>query len=150
MSQVDLTLIVLLFFCGLGLISHNIEVTLAMFCLLLMRITPLNSFFYWVEKYSLPIGVIILIVGTMSPIAHSKISAQDIFNSCLNWKSILAILIGILVSWLGSRGVFLMRNQPSMVSGLLVGTIIGVILFRGVPVGPLIASGILSLLLGKS
>lgn len=43
-----------------------------------------------------------------------------------------------------------MNNQPSTVAGLLVGTVIGVALFRGVPVGPLIAAGILSLLIGKS
>lgn len=43
-----------------------------------------------------------------------------------------------------------MGSQPSTVAGLLVGTVIGVALFRGVPVGPLIAAGILSLLVGKS
>lgn len=68
----------------------------------------------------------------------------------MNWKSLLAIVIGVLVSWLGSRGVSLMSNQPSTVAGLLVGTVLGVALFKGVPVGPLIAAGILSLLIGKS
>ncbi|ADP12570.1 hypothetical protein EJP617_28890 [Erwinia sp. Ejp617] len=33
--------------------------------------------------------------------------------------------------------------------GLLIGTMFGVSLFRGVPVGPLIADGLLSLMLGK-
>lgn len=42
-----------------------------------------------------------------------------------------------------------MSNQPSTVAGLLVGTVIGVAAFRGVPVGPLIAAGLLSLLIGK-
>ena len=93
--------------------------------------------------------ILILTVGVMAPIASGKISANDVLGSFLNWKSLLAIVIGILVSWLGSRGVTLMSNQPSTVAGLLVGTIIGVALFRGVPVGPLIAAGILSLLVGK-
>ncbi|ELX8377995.1 DUF441 domain-containing protein [Providencia vermicola] len=150
MSQVDPTLIILLVLAGLGIISHNMTVTLAMLFLLVVRITPLNNFFPWVEKYGLTIGVLILTIGVMAPIASGKISAQDVLGSFLNWKSLLAIVIGILVSWLGSRGVTLMSHQPSTVAGLLVGTVIGVALFRGVPVGPLIAAGILSLLIGKS
>ncbi|VTR52204.1 Protein of uncharacterised function (DUF441) [Actinobacillus pleuropneumoniae] len=53
------------------------------------------------------------------------------------------------MAWLGGRGVSLMGGQPLLVTGLLVGTIIGVALLGGVPVGPLIAAGILSLLIGK-
>lgn len=147
MSQVDPTLIILLVLAGLGIISHNMTVTLAMLFLLVVRITPLNNFFPWVEKYGLTIGILILTIGVMAPIASGKISAQDVLGSFLNWKSLLAIVIGVLVSWLGSRGVTLMSHQPSTVAGLLVGTVIGVALFRGVPVGPLIAAGILSLLI---
>ena len=150
MSQVDPTLIILLVLAGLGIISHNMTVTLAMLFLLVVRITPLNNFFPWVEKYGLTIGILILTIGVMAPIASGKISANDVLGSFLNRKSLLAIVIGVLVSWLGSRGVALMGSQPSTVAGLLVGTVIGVALFRGVPVGPLIAAGILSLLVGKS
>ena len=61
-----------------------------------------------------------------------------------------AILVGVLVSWLGGRGLTLMGTQPHLVAGLLVGTVLGVALFKGVPVGPLIAAGLLSMLVGKS
>ncbi|KAA1186393.1 DUF441 domain-containing protein [Photorhabdus heterorhabditis] len=150
MSHIDPTLLVLLVLAALGIISHNMTVTLAMLFLLVIRITPLNQFFPWVEKYGLTIGVLILTVGVMAPIASGKITVQTVLNSFMNWKSLLAILIGVLVSWLGSRGVSLMSNQPSTVAGLLVGTVLGVAMFKGVPVGPLIAAGILSLLIGKS
>lgn len=49
----------------------------------------------------------------------------------------------------GGRGITLMGNQPQLVAGLLVGTVLGVALFRGVPVGPLIAAGLVSLIVGK-
>ncbi|CDH20720.1 DUF441 domain-containing protein [Xenorhabdus bovienii] len=149
MNYIDPTLFILLVLAGLGIISHNMTVTLAMLFLLIVRITPLNQFFPWVEKYGLTIGILILTVGVMAPIASGKISAQDIFSSFLNWKSLLAIAVGIIVSWLGSRGVALMSSQPSTVAGLLVGTVLGVALFKGVPVGPLIAAGILSIMIGK-
>lgn len=40
-----------------------------------------------------------------------------------------------------------MSSQPDIIAGLLIGTIAGVALLRGVPVGPLIAAGLLSLVL---
>ena len=42
-----------------------------------------------------------------------------------------------------------MSEQPVLVTGLLLGTIIGVAFLGGIPVGPLIAAGILSLIAGK-
>ena len=38
--------------------------------------------------------------------------------------------------------------HPDVVAGLLIGTVAGVAVLRGVPVGPLIAAGMLSLLIG--
>ncbi|KAA8999969.1 DUF441 domain-containing protein [Affinibrenneria salicis] len=149
MSALDPTLLILLGLAALGIISHNMTVTLAILFLLAIRITPLNQYFPWVEKYGLTIGIVILTVGVMAPIASGKITASDVIHSFLHWKSLLAILIGIGVSWLGGRGVALMSNQPAVVAGLLIGTVMGVALFRGVPVGPLIAAGLLSLLIGK-
>ena len=40
-------------------------------------------------------------------------------------------------------------EQPVLVAGLLIGTIIGVSFLGGIPVGPLIAAGILAILVGK-
>ncbi|WP_226100101.1 DUF441 domain-containing protein [Dickeya oryzae] len=149
MAFFDPTLLILLALAALGIISQNMTVTLAILFLVVVRITPLNHYFPWVEKYGLSFGVLVLTIGVMAPIASGKISAGDVFASFLHWKSLLAVAIGIAVSWLGGRGVTLMSNQPSVVAGLLVGNVMGVALFRGVPVGPLIAAGLLSLLIGK-
>jgi UPF0756 membrane protein dd703_1075 len=42
-----------------------------------------------------------------------------------------------------------MMNQPAVVPGLIIGTVIGVAFLKGIPVGPLIAAGILSLFVGR-
>ncbi len=149
MAYLDPTLLILLVFAGLGILSHNSAVTIAMFFLLTVRITPLNHFFPWIEKYGLTLGIIILTIGVMVPIANGKITPSALIHSFLHWKSILAILVGVGVSWLGGRGIMLMGSQPQLVAGLLVGTVLGVAFFKGVPVGPLIAAGLLSLMIGK-
>jgi len=148
MSNVDVSALLLLLFAGLGVVSNNMTVTIAMVILLFFRVTNLQQVFPWFEKYGVTIGIIILTVGVMTPIASGKISLQTVLQSFVHWKSLLAIAVGILVSYLGGRGVTLMGSEPTIISGLLIGTLIGVALFRGVPVGPLIAAGILSLLIG--
>lgn len=146
----DFTSLILLALAALGIISSNTPVTIAMIILLLLRVTGLQQTLPWLEKYGLTIGIIILTVGVMAPLASGKMSLQMIGESFLNWKSLLAIGVGMTVAYLGGRGANLMVSNPTVVAGLLIGTVLGVALFRGVPVGPLIAAGILSLLLGKS
>ncbi|WP_339314342.1 DUF441 domain-containing protein [Paenibacillus sp. FSL R10-2734] len=145
----DMTSLLLLGLAALGIISSNSPVTIAMVVLLLLRVLGLQQTFPWLEKYGLTIGIIVLTIGVMTPLASGKISLQMVGQSFLHWKSLLAIAIGILVAYLGGRGAILMTNQPTVVAGLLIGTVIGVALFKGVPVGPLIAAGLLSLLIGK-
>ncbi len=149
MTNIDTPSLILLLFAALGLFSGNSTVTIAMVVLLLLRVTHMDQVFPWIEKYGLTIGIIILTIGVMAPIASGKISLDTMLHSFLNWKSILAIVIGVLVSYLGGRGVTLMGNQPTLVAGLLIGTVLGVAIFGGVPVGPLIAAGILSMIIGK-
>lgn len=147
MSQIDLNLIVLLVLLACGIFSHNSAVTIAAAVLIVLKITPLSSLLPYVQAHGLNIGIIILTIGVLTPIASGKISGESILKSFLSWKSLLAIAIGIFVTWLGGRGVKLMSNQPDVVAGLLLGTVAGVAVLRGVPVGPLIAAGILSLLI---
>ena len=147
MSQLDLNLIVLLILLACGIFSHNSAVTIAAAVLIVLKITPLNDLLPYVQAHGLNIGIIILTIGVLTPIASGKISGESILKSFLSWKSLLAIAIGVFVAWLGGRGVKLMSNQPDVVAGLLLGTVAGVAVLRGVPVGPLIAAGILSLLI---
>lgn len=149
MNQIDVTALLLLLMAALGIFSSNMPITVAMIVLLLLRVLHLNNTFPWLEKYGLTLGIIVLTIGVMTPVASGKISVQTLWASFLHWKSLLAIGVGILVAWLGGRGATLMGNQPTVVAGLLIGTVLGVAFFRGVPVGPLIAAGILSLLIGK-
>jgi len=148
MSQLDLNLLVLLVLLACGIFSHNTAVTIAAAVLIVLKITPLNEFLPYVQQHGLNIGIIILTIGVLTPIASGKIPGDSILKSFLSWKSLLAIAIGLFVAWLGGRGVKLMSSQPDVVAGLLIGTVAGVAVLRGVPVGPLIAAGILSLLIG--
>ena len=150
MPNLVLYLIVLLVLVVCGIFSHNSAVTIAAAVLIVFKITPLSEFFPLLQQHGLNIGIVILTIGVLTPIASGKIPGEAILKSFLSWKSLLAIAIGVFVAWLGGRGVKLMTHQPNIVAGLLIGTVAGVALLRGVPVGPLIAAGVLSLFIGHS
>ncbi|HDV7284202.1 TPA: DUF441 domain-containing protein [Mannheimia haemolytica] len=145
-NSVALLLVVLIV---LGLISQNSAVTISAAVLLIMQQTLLSKFIPFVDQYGLKIGIIILTIGVLSPLVSGRITLPELAQ-LLNWKMALSIVAGVLVAWLGGRGVNLMGSQPVLVTGLLIGTVIGVAFLKGVPVGPLIAAGILSLIVGKT
>ena len=132
----------------LGVISQNNSITISATVLLLMQQTALVQFVPLVEKHGLNIGIIFLTVGVLSPLVSGRVQVPPVAEF-LNFKIIASVLIGIFVAWLAGRGVFLMGQQPVLVAGLLIGTVIGVAFMGGIPVGPLIAAGILSFVVGK-
>jgi len=150
MPFLDPTVLILLAIAGLSIFARNYTVAAAMFVLIVIRLTPLAAYFPWVQKHGLNISIALLMVAVMVPIANGQIAPMDLLKSFTHWKSAAAIVVGVFVAWLGGRGVSLMAAQPGVVAGLMVGTVLGVAFFRGVPVGPLIAAGLLSLLIGRS
>lgn len=144
-NMIALLLVILII---LGLVSHNSAITISAAVLLIMQQTFLSSHIPLLEKYGVKIGIIILTIGVLSPLVSGKIQLPDL-SGFLSWKMALSIAVGMLVAWLAGKGVPLMGEQPILVTGLLIGTIIGVAFLGGIPVGPLIAAGILALLLGK-
>lgn len=143
------SVLILLGIAALGLIGKNQTIAIAMLVLALLSLTHQVKTFPFLEKHGVTIGVIILTIGVMSPIASGKVGLHELAGTFTNWRSLLAVGVGVLVAYLGGRGVRFMGEQPLVVNGLLLGTIIGVALFKGVPVGPLIAAGILAVLTGK-
>ncbi|GGG07830.1 DUF441 domain-containing protein [Paenibacillus abyssi] len=149
MPQLDMPSLMLVLLALLGIVSRNNSITIAAVVLLLIRVVNLHQAFPWIEKHGLSLGIVILTIGILSPLASGSISVKELYQSFLNWKSIAAIAVGVLVAYLGGRGAHLMSANPAIVTSLVIGTIIGVAFLKGVPVGPLIAAGILSLLIGR-
>lgn len=145
-QSVDLTLVVLLILLMCGVFSQNHTITIATAILIMIKLMPFHQIIFpYLQQYGLNIGILILTIGVLTPIASGKIEGEAILKSFISPKSLLAIAVGIFVAWLGGRGVKLMSAEPNVVAGLLIGTVAGTALLRGVPVGPLIAAGILSL-----
>lgn len=109
----------------LGVLGNNSSITISATILLLMQQTFLAKYIPFTEKYGVNIGIIILTIGVLSPIVSGKVQLPN-WTALIHWKMFLAMAVGVLVAWFGGRGVNLMGTQPSLLTGLLVGTILGV------------------------
>lgn len=131
----------------LSIISKNTLVALPSALLLVMLLLGIRSPLPWIEKNGIQGGIFLLTLAILVPLGTGKVTLLQLYESCTSLKGFIAVATGIFVAWAGSLGVGLMKMSPDVVTSLLVGTIIGVCFFGGIAVGPLIAAGLVYLLL---
>ncbi|MGX7091545.1 DUF441 domain-containing protein [Hutsoniella sourekii] len=128
---------------GIGFVAHNTSLMIATgFVMLLLAIPQGQVIMPYLNKKGISFGVTIITISILIPIATGQIGWKDLvdaFKSPLGW---LGILCGILVAILSARGVSLINESPMVTIALTLGTIIGVVFFKGIAAGPIIAAGI--------
>jgi len=143
-GQVGILLLIIIL---LGVAGHNYVVAVVAGILLVLRLLNGEALFPILEKYALNVGIGIITLAILVPIASGSIGWLDLYRTLASPAGLVAVTTGISVAYLGGRGVGFLTLQPQVIVGLMVGTIIGVAFFRGVPVGPLIAGGMVALLM---
>ncbi len=141
--------ILLIVFIALGYFSKNGAIWISSSILLVVQQTVLTRYLPQADRPLISLGILILTIGILAPLVSGKVQLPPI-SQLLDIKLFTAVLTGIFVAWLAGRGIGVMQSQPNLIIGLLVGTVIGVTFFNGIPVGPLIAGGLLSLLFMNS
>lgn len=132
----------------LSVLGNNHSVSIAVLVLLLVKLLGFESWFPVIEKHGLNFGIIILTMGILVPVAQGTITVGEMAGALKNTTGLVSLAVGIFVSWVAGQGVVFMKDTPEAVSALIVGTIAGVCFFKGLAVGPLIAGGLVSLVVG--
>ena len=86
-------------------------------------------------------GILVITIGFLAPIALERYDLSQfkaVFTSPVGW---IAILCGIAVAIMGGKGVIVGQTDMVITVGIILGTFLGVAVFKGNPVGPLIGSG---------
>ncbi|MBO9598975.1 MAG: DUF441 family protein, partial [Cohnella sp.] len=61
------------------------------------------------------------------------------------WIGWVALMGGEIATFLNSRGLEMLRVDPQLIVGIVIGSIVGILFLRGIPVGPLMAAGLTAL-----
>lgn len=139
--------VILLIIMSLGLAFNNNLVAAGAGSLLVLKLVKMRYVLCLLERRALDIGLLFLLVSVLVPFALDKVKVKDIWQTFQSIQGILAIVGGLIAAYLCGQGLILMQIQPQVVVGLVVGTVIGVSLLKGIPVGPLAAAGITAFLL---
>lgn len=151
MNSILMGNVTLLFLLVLALVGKNnslaISVSGLMFFFLLGQMGGevevfSRSVLMFLDKYGLKLGVIILMMGILAPFALGQLNLFSMIEIFKTYKGLIGIGAGILVAIFSAKGGYLLEMDPSIVTAVVVGTIFGIIIFKGYPVGPLIGSGI--------
>jgi uncharacterized membrane protein (DUF441 family) len=135
-----------LFLIGLfliGVIAKNQSLMIAVGFLLLLKFTGAGAkWFEFIQQKGINWGVTIITIAVLIPIATGDIGLKQLQESLKSYYAWIALLSGIFVAIIASKGLHLLQNDPHITAALVFGTILAVALFNGVAVGPLIGAGI--------
>ena len=137
-----------------GAITQNKSIVYATIFVLILKVLfnitesyklkgiDIENFMIQFRKEGINWGVLVITVAILIPIATGEIGFSHLLNAFKSPIGWVAIISGISVSILSSKGVGLLSGQPEITVALVIGTIMGVVFFKGIAAGPVIASGI--------
>jgi uncharacterized membrane protein (DUF441 family) len=131
----------------LGMIFGNNLIAASAGTLLVIKLIKLPSLLGVVERHCLEWGLLFLLITVMVPFAQEKVGFKEMMTSFTNPVGLVAILGGALATYICGQGVALLNWRPEVMAGLVIGTVLGVALLKGMPVGPLAAAGLTAVIL---
>lgn len=134
---------------AVALLGKNKSLIIATVAVMILKLIPFtyDKWFPVIQAKGINWGVTIISVAILIPIATGKIGFNDLFNAFKTPAGWIAILAGIAVAILSKYGVDQLATVPQVTVMLVLGTIIGVVAFKGVAAGPVIASGMTYLII---
>lgn len=126
----------------LGLLARSNSLTLAAGLLLLIKVLGIRSLFPLLEERGVELGLLFLMIAVLVPLALERVGGREILLTFSSLPGILAIAGGIIATRLNGMGLNLLESRPQVILGLVIGSIIGIVFFKGIPVGPLMAGGV--------
>lgn len=130
-----------------GLIGRSHIITTAACILLVVKLIHLERYLPTVERRGLELGLLFLTMGVLVPFASERISYKEVFSVFTTWPGVIALIGGAVATYMNGKGLDLLKLDPQLIVGLVIGSIFGIIFLRGIPVGPLMVAGITALLL---
>jgi uncharacterized membrane protein (DUF441 family) len=81
------------------------------------------------------------------PFATGRVQMKDVTAAFTSWIGWVALAGGAAAAYLNSRGLDMLKIDPQLIVGIVIGSIVGILFLRGIPVGPLMAAGLTAMFL---
>lgn len=140
--------IVLLGILVVAVLGKANSVAIAACLLLIIKLLKFDEFVYpLIEKNGVNLGLIILIAAILIPIASGEITLSNVKGIFTSWIGIVALLLSFFTTYLSGQGLsyLTVQGHSDIIPAIIFGSVLAAVFLGGVPVGPLITSGILAL-----
>ena len=107
-----------------------------------LKIIRLNNVLVILDNIGIKIGLLFLLLSVMVPLVDGSISLVEIIRGYKSVVAAFALVSGLLATRIIGMGIILLEQEPELIVGMLLGSIIGIVFFDGVPTGPLLAAGL--------
>jgi len=131
----------------IGLLGRSPIITTAACLLLIVKLIHFQRFLPAIEKRGLEFGILFLTLAVLVPFASGKVQGKDIAAAFTSWTGWMALLGGAAATYLNNKGLDLLKFDPQLIIGMVLGSIVGIVMLRGIPVGPLMAAGLTALMI---
>lgn len=133
----------LLLLTAISIVAKNQSLLIASAFLLALKAMGLDlKWFDMMQKNGINWGVTVITIAVLVPIATGAIGFRELGAALKSPYAWIALTAGILVALIAKGGIVLLADDPHITTALVLGTVLAVALFNGVPVGPLIGAGI--------
>ena len=130
----------------IGVLTKNNLLAAASAIVMVVGLLNLQRFLPILERRGVEIGLLFLTMSILTPFASGKVTVGKLWESLWSPIGLLAVVGGIIGSYLNGQGLDMVSVQPDVIPGILVGVIMGVLFFGGIPVGPIMAAGVTAVL----
>lgn len=140
--------IILIIILTTSVLGKANSVALATCFLLILKFLNADKFLFpYLQEDGLYLGLVILIASILVPIASGKISYTSIKSVFTSWLGIFALLVSLFTTYLSGLGVnyLTIQGHSEIMPALILGAVIAAAFLGGVPVGPMITSGLIAL-----
>ncbi|SDZ01567.1 DUF441 family protein [Thermoactinomyces sp. DSM 45892] len=113
--------------------------------LLLVYLIQWKPMIMLLQKHSFHVGIFFLMMFLLFPLTNEKIDLLALAKELFSPIGLFALLAGFLVSYVGGKGIGVLSTQPVILFGVIIGTLVAVLFFRGLPAGLIIAAGLIAI-----
>ncbi|EXX86675.1 membrane protein [Paenibacillus darwinianus] len=138
--------VILVVLIVVGLIGRSPIIATAACILLIVKLVHLERYLPAIERRGLEFGLLCLTFSVLVPFASGRIQTKEIAGALTSWPGWIALAGGAIATYVNGKGLEMLKFDPQLIVGLVIGSILGIVFFRGIPVGPLMAAGITAIL----
>ncbi len=139
--------IILVVLIIIGIVGRASILATAASFLLILKLLSLQRYFPMLERRGLELGLLFLMISVLIPLVNGKVATKDMMSTFMTIGGLCAIIGGIVATYVNCQGLYMLKTDPELMMGLVIGSVLGIVFLKGIPVGPLMAAAIAAMLL---